>query len=273
MLEKALLERLRSLAGDQAAHATEAIMDELVEELDMDALASKYMKSRRLAEKDSQKICRLIERAAEDPEQLEELRDRLADQGLTPAGWQELTIKLAPPSAGPGPGGAGGGGAASDGVNEIKVLTLLLARIGETIRNPPATGASTDVQALISETGQHLSALADITEKKIQTLQTLLTDEEKNPVLSRTELIEILAEIAQEIMQPLTIITGTTAMLRSLRAGPLSNAQGELLSMIAESGERMIVLVSHLMHLAGTPETTHPDQAILDTAYQKSPPS
>ena len=273
MLEKALLERLRSLAGDQAAHATETVMDELVEELDMDALASKYMKSRRLAEKDSQKICRLIERASEDPEQLEELKDRLADQGLTPAGWKELTVKLAPPSAGPGPGGAGGGGTASDGVNEIKVLTLLLARIGETIHNPPATGSSADIQALITETGQHLSALADITEKKIQTLQTLLTDEEKNPVLSRTELIEILAEIAQEIMQPLTIITGTTAMLRSLRAGPLSNAQGELLSMIAESGERMIILVSHLMHLAGTPETKHPDQAILDTAYQKAKPS
>ncbi|MEI6167319.1 MAG: histidine kinase dimerization/phospho-acceptor domain-containing protein [bacterium] len=273
MLEKALLERLRSLAGDQAAHATEAIMDDLVEELDMDAIASKYMKSRRLAEKDSQKISRLIDRAADDPAQLEELRDRLVDQGLTPAGWQELTVKLAPPPSGPGPGGTGAGGATSDGVNEIKVLTLLLARIGETIHHPPATGASAAVQTLISETGQHLSALADITDKKIQTLQTLLTDEERNPVLPRKELIEILAEIAQEIMQPLTIITGTTAMLRSLRAGPLSDAQGELLSMIAESGERMIILVSHLMDLAGTPESKQPDQAILDAAYQKSPPS
>ena len=270
MLEKALLERLRGLAGDQATHATEAMMDELVEDLDMDAIASKYMKSRRLAEKDSQKISRLIERASDDPGQLDELRDRLADQGLTPEGWQELTVKLAPPPPGPGTGGTGGGDGAGDGVNEIKVLTLLLARIGETIQHPPATGAASEVHALLTETSEHLATLADITEKKIETLQTLLTDEKTHPVLSREELIEILAEIAQEIMQPLTIITGTTAMIRSLRCGPLNEAQGELLSMIAESAERMVLLVTHLMHLAGNPETRQPDRTILDTAYRTS---
>jgi hypothetical protein len=265
MLEKTLLERLRGLAGDQATHATEAMMDELVEDLDMDAIASKYMKSRRLAEKDSQKISRLIERASDDPEQLEELRDRLADQGLTPEGWQELRVKLAP-APNQGMGGTGSG----DGVNEIKVLTLLLARIGETIQHPPATGAATEIHTLLTETSEHLATLADITEKKIETLQTLLTDEKTHPVLSREELIEILAEIAQEIMQPLTIITGTTAMIRSLRCGPFTEAQGELLSMIAESAERMVLLVTHLMHLAGNPETRQPDRTILDTAYRTS---
>ena len=269
MLEKALLERLRGLAGDQATHATETMLDELVEDLDLDAIASKYMKSRRLAEKDSQKISRLLARAADDPAQLEELRDRLMDQGLTPAGWQELTVKLAAPPPGPGTGGTSDG----EGVNEIKVLTLLLARIGETIRYPPATGTSPEVQTLITETSQHLATLADITGKKIETLQSLLTDETTHPDLSRKELLEILAEIAQEIMQPLTIITGTTAMIRSLRAGPLSNTQGELLSMIAESGERLIVLVTHLMHLAGMPEARLPDQDILSAAYQKPQPS
>ncbi len=268
MLEKVLLDRLKNIAGDQAVRATEAMMDEITEDLDLDAIASKYMKNRRLAEKTSEKLSHLIERSSDDPQQLEELRGRLVDQGLTPEGWQELTVKLSPAST--GESGRGGGSGLGDGVNEIKVLTLLLARIGETIQNPPTTGAPSEIQSLITETGEHLTALAEITDKKIKNLKSLLTDEKTNPVLSRRELLEILAEIAQEIMQPLTIITGTVAMIRSLRTGPLTDTQGELLSMIAESCKRMTTLVHHLMQLAGTPQTRQPDRAILNAAYQQN---
>jgi len=272
MLEKALLERLKDLAGDHAIHATEAMMDELVEDLDLDAIASKYMKNRRLAEKSNAKLSHLLERTSEDPEQREELREHLMDQGLTPEGWQELTIAFAPPPSHPEPAGHGTGSRSGDGVNEIKVLTLLLARIGETIQNPPATGSAAEVQTLITETGEHLASLTEMTDKKIETLRSMLTNEQTNPVLSRRELLEILAEIAQEIMQPLTIITGTVAMIRSLHTGPLTDTQGELLSIIAESCTRMTVLVNHLMQLAGTPETRHPDHVILEVAYQQSYP-
>lgn len=269
MLEKVLLDRLKNMAGDQVIHATETLMDEIVEELDLDAIASKFMKNRRLAEQSGEKIAHLIERASTDPEQMEELRERLTDQGLTPEGWKELTVQFSPPPASAGAGGDGQGGT-GNGANEIKVLTLLLARIGETIQHPDADGASPKVQSLIHETEEHLSALAELTDQKINTLQSMLTDEEKNPILSRSEILEILAEIAQEIMQPLTIITGTTAMLRSLRAGPLTETQGELLSMMAESGSRTTVLVNHLMNLAGTPKERQPDRAILDAAYQST---
>ncbi len=270
MLEKALLDRLQSMAGDQAIHATEAMMEELVEDMDLDAIASKYMKNRRLAEQTNDKIAHLIERAAGDPEQLEELRERLTDQGLTQAGWQELTVKFSPPTPSTtGSGGGDGGAGSGDGVNEIKVLTLLLARIGETIQHPAAE-APAQVQDLISETGQHLAALAEITDQKIDTLQAMLNNEKESTTLSRQQILEVLAEIAQEIMQPLTIISGTVAMIRSLRTGPLTDTQGELLSMIAESGDRMAVLVNHLMNLAGTPEARNPDRAILDAAYQQN---
>lgn len=266
MLEKALLDRLKAMSGDQAVHATEAMMEEIGEDLDLDAIASKYLKNRRLAEKSSEKLTHLIERSADDPEQLEELRERLIDQGLTPEGWMELAVKHAA-AATPSTDKGGGSG---DGVNEIKMLTLLLAQIGETIQNPAPSDNSSEVQALITEAGQHLSSLTDITDKKIVTLHAMLTDEKHTPVLSRRELLEILAEIAQEIMQPLTIITGIVAMIRSLKAGPFTNTQGELLSMIAESSDRMILLVKHLMDLAGTPVTRQPDRAILDAAYARN---
>jgi len=264
MLEKSLLERLRTLAGDQAAQATEAMMDEIIEDLDLEAITSKYMKTRRAAEKTSVKLTHLIENAADDPDQMKELRDRLLDQGLSPEGWQQLTRhqEHATDRKSDAPGEA---------INEIKVLTLLLTSLGETIHHAPSPVASTEVQQLISDAGQHLASLAIKTEKKIDTLRTLLTDETKASPPSRRELLEILAEIAQEIFQPLTIITGTAAMIRSLRTGPLTETQGELLGMIAESGDRMTLLVNHLMYLAGTPEALHPDRAILDAAYHPSP--
>lgn len=265
MLEKTLLDRLQKMAGDAAAQATGNMMEEIVEDLDLDALASKYMKDHRMAEKTRAKVTRLIERVADDPGQLGELKERLLDQGLTPAGWQQLSVKLTPPpdpgvskGEGPGPGGS---------TNEIRALTLLLARLGETIEQPPAGAANTAVKNLVEETGRHLTALTAMTGKKIGTLETLLADSERGTILNRRELMKILAEITQEIMQPLTIINGTTSMIRSLKTGPLTDTQGELLSVISESGDRLAVLTNHLMRIVGTPEARTPDHAILNTAY------
>lgn len=270
MLEKALLERLQNLAGDHAAKAAETMLDEIAEDLDLDALAGKYMKSRRAAEKAGEKLSRLLDRVSDDPGQLEALHGRLAQEGLTPEGWRELTVRRAQATAS-GPGSGGGGDGAAEGANEIKVLTLLLARLGETINHPSATPGETarEIQTLVAETETRLASLAAITERKIGSLKQTLTGDDQTQALSREEILRILAEIAQEISQPLTIITGTVAMLRSLRAGPLTEMQGELLSMVAESGNRMIHLVECLMRMAGTPDALHPDQAILATAYRK----
>ena len=264
LLEKALLERLQKLAGDKAAGAAEAMLDDLAEELDLDDLASKYIKSKRAADKAGSKLTRMIDRIGDDPVQLEELRDQLVGGGLTPEGWQELTVRSKS-----GEPESGGGGGSGEGVNEIKVLTLLLARIGETIDTPPGAhdASPADVKALITETGDHLNALADITGKKIKTLQDTL--EARNAPLSRKALQVMLAEIAQEISQPLTIILGTVDMVRSQRTGPLTPLQGELLSMVSESSSRMASLVEGLMRLSGTPDALQPDQAILDSAYNR----
>lgn len=267
MLEKTLLDRLQKMAGDAAAQATGNMMEEIVEDLDLDALASKYMKDHRMAEKTRAKVTRLIERVADDPGQLGELKERLMDQGLTPEGWQELSIKLTPPPA-PAPGVSKGEGPGPGGsTDEIKILTLLLARLGETIEQPPAGDANTAVKNLVEETGRHLTALTTMTGKKIGTLETMLADSDRGTTLNRRELMKILAEITQEIMQPLTIINGTTSMIRSLKTGPLTDTQGELLSVISESGDRLAVLTNHLMRIVGTPEARTPDRAILNTAY------
>lgn len=265
MLEKALLERLQKLAGDHAAKAAESLMDDITGDLDLEDLAGKYMKNKRAVDKVGLKLTRMIERASDDPAQLEELREHLVEEGLTPEGWQELTIRSKTREPEADMGGSGG----SEGINEIKVLTLLLARIGETI-NPPAGTAEPsvpEVHALIMETESHLGTLTTLTEQKITKLKQNLEADDASALLSRKELMKMLAEIAQEISQPLTVVMGTIDMVRSLRTGPLTAIQGELLSMVSESSARMAHLVDCLVRLSGNPDTLHPDPDILESVY------
>lgn len=260
LLEKALLERIQALAGDHAAHATQEMMEEIAEDLDLDSVMSKYVKDQRAVDKSRQKMRRMVEQAGDDPEQLEDLRRNLVKQGLSEEGWEELTIIRNSDKQG---SGGGSGNETDEAVAEIKALTLLLARLGETIAEPgSSTGeAAPGMRSLIAEAEAHMASLASHTEKKITELR------DKSGRMSRRQLIEFVAEIAQEITQPLTIITGTIALVRSLRTGPLNETQGELLSMVTESGDRMTHLLDSLMKIAGTPESTHPDQAILSAAY------
>jgi hypothetical protein len=229
LLEKALTGRLEALAGESSARALTARLTELAEELDLDALASQYMKGRRASGKAGEKLGRLIDRIHADPEQLAELQEHLTRDGLTSEGWQEL------------------------------------------IGRPATRGvpASPEIQDLIAETAKQLSLLTRLTGARISQLKDKLGTEDTPRQLSRREVLEILAELTQEISQPLTIVNGTVELIKSLRVGPLNDSQLELLGMVAESGDRMAQLVDSLMRIAGTPTTLNPDQAILQNAYTK----
>ncbi|MEI8123107.1 MAG: histidine kinase dimerization/phospho-acceptor domain-containing protein, partial [bacterium] len=261
MLETSLLERLQIMAGETVARDAKTVISEVAEDLDLDALAGKYMKSQKASAKAKDKLSGLIDRVMDDPAQLEELHEKLTQEGLSAEGWRELTLRQQQdnPSGGTG-----------EGANELKLLTLLLARLGDTITPPvgsPDPSPET-IKTLVSETETHLAKLTQITENNIRILHKKLERETSATSLSRHEILRILAEIAQEISQPLTIITGAITLIRSLRVGPLTAPQGELLSMISESGKRMEQLIRSLSGLAGIPDALEPDQAILSAAYR-----
>lgn len=270
LLEEKLLAHLHSLAGTAAdREAVEAAFAEAVEDLDVESLTVKYVKSRRAAEKAEARMRKLVKRVGDDPAQENELRDRLLDQGLSPEDWAELSVSQessAAPALSPG-----------SGLKEIKTLTLLLARLGETLtqpKTPTSEPAEADLQNLITETGKQMQKLVAGTEKKIDSFRTLASTapsgktQGKPESLSRKALLEMLAEIAQELSQPLTIINATLDMLRGQRSGPITAAQGELLALATDSGAQLGHLVACLMKVAGTPESLHPDHDMLREAYR-----
>ena len=266
LLEKSLVARLRNLASDSVdPAAVSSAITETAEDLDMEALAAKYMKTRRTAEKAEAQLRRLIQRSESGTDQ--ELRDSLMTQGLTAEGWRELVVnqRATPPSA-----------AGQDAqLQDIKALTLLLARLGETLQQTqaePAGATDAKLLSLVSETRQQVTAVTAGTEQKIATLQAMADADVDQEVsdkplrLSHKALLRTLAEIAQELSQPLTVISATLDMLRGQRTGPITAAQGELLALAAESSARLGRLVSCLMRLSGPPESLKPDRSVFGLA-------
>lgn len=269
LLEEQLLAQLQALAGNPDGQAAiSAVFAEVTEDLNVEELASKYMKSRRATEKAETRLKKVIHRADGDPTQENELRDRLMEQGLTPEGWQELIITPSKPTVTPVMPG--------EELKEIKTLTLLLAQLGETLARPKDSGALDEgkIQTLITQTGTQLQSLVAGTEKKIDAIREKAAQESSDPkenqvlMLSRKDLLELLAEVAQELSQPLTVINGTLDMLLGQRSGPLTPTQGELLTLASESSTQLGHLVACLMKVAGTPASMHPDHDMLHAVYR-----
>ena len=264
LLENAVLARLQKFAGDPAVNAAADLIHESADALDLEGMAAKFIKNRKASEESAHKLQRAIHKASADPAHLQELHDNLTHQGLTEEGWHELTFRK------PQETGAPSGDMAS-GLDEIKTLTMLLAKLGDAIEQERQSDSQASSQAIrdaLGETGRHMAAVAAATERKINTLRTMLNPEAGDsaappPTLSRKELMVFLAEIGQELSQPLTVVTASIDMLMAKKGGALTGMQADLLGMAAESSLRLAHLVDCIIRIGGNPESLKPDLAIL----------
>ena len=87
--------------------------------------------------------------------------------------------------------------------------------------------------------------------------------------LSREELLESLAEINQELAQPLTVSGALVELLSSGRLGYVDEKQKEVFDMASSSLQRLEVVVKYLQRLSGVPSTMKPDQGLLSEVYQE----
>jgi len=71
--------------------------------------------------------------------------------------------------------------------------------------------------------------------------------------MDRKELLSALAEVAQELMQPLTCINATLEMLLSGYAGEVKGERRELIGLAANSGEHLRFLMDGLISIVGIP--------------------
>ena len=118
-----------------------------------------------------------------------------------------------------------------------------------------------------AETSRRIGELAHQIEEDRATVESIEAASRRRgmgPQLTRAELLERLAELNQQFVQPLTVSTGAIDLVRKGKGGDLTDEQRSLLHLAAESLDRMQKLADRITCIAGLPEGFTPDPDIVD---------
>ncbi len=286
LLEQEVLEKMRAQRGVTDIEAeqivTEAI-EEMADDLTIDALAEEYMKKRNAIEANEKRILRFIKSKGAGKITETDLLEKLKEGGLSIEGWHELMIKSGiGGGSGMGIGKGGGGGMAAVGH-----LAMLLEHLEETIIKKDEDGktesgkeAAGKLEESLREVSHEVDNLVVQTEKKIENLVQKVKAEDaaeeaeekgaakqQAPKMTRKQLLEFLAEIVQELCQPLVVIGCSIDMIASRSLGEITDAQSEMLKLAVDSGAKLQKLINKLLEISGLPATLQPDTKIQASVY------
>ncbi|MFC1496994.1 histidine kinase dimerization/phospho-acceptor domain-containing protein [Verrucomicrobiota bacterium] len=282
LLEKDILDKMRQMGGEvteedqkKVAEAVEAMEDELK----IDSLADEYIKKSNAIEANEKRILRFIKSKGVDGAGNSDLKEKLLSGGLSLDGWNELLVKS-------GAGGAETGFSASGGnLAAVGQLATLLTRMEESFEKESGSldkETQQEVDNTLKKVDQEVRNIVANTEHKIEELvKDVKEDEEiieaeekkakkegKGPKLTRKKMLEVLAEIVQELCQPLAVISCSIDMMKSKYLGEVTKQQEETLELAFSSGERLKKLIDKLIEIAGMPETRNPDEKIISSLYE-----
>jgi signal transduction histidine kinase len=228
----------------------------LKDELRIDALASDYAKRRKGIAQCEKKILRYLRSKGPDTEADGELRSRLEEEGLGAAEWSDLLRRS----------GAGRGGEME--VDSLGHLGALLAQIETIVDKAKGQVEAASGEDLVKAAGQVSTAVKSAIERTEEKIRELAQDSELHPrTLSRRKMIEILAEIVQELCQPLSVINCTLEMLLSGKLGAITDSMTPMIKLALESSERIRMLTESIRRLSGEPESRKVALGITSSFY------
>ncbi len=263
LLEKNLLDRFHALMGraDTAADAAiAAAVREQTADLEVDSLVREYVEQRAAITRSERRIMDFI-RSQGAPA----AAARLEGAGL-PAGEWERLLAVGGSSGSPG---AGGG---MDLPQGLGTLAVLLEKFDLLLRSEQAHPE--DVRRVIGDLNGSVAALASTTRRRMDELHQDLhagSVQSWGEHLSRNELLARLAEIAQELLQPLTVISCALSMILDGHVGSVDLRQKDLLQMAGVNTERLRDLMDRLIRLVGYPTGLHADRRLIENEPRPPP--
>ncbi len=299
-VETDVADRLQRLGADiQAVQMLAARVKELVEDLAVDGLVAQYMKLRgEMADKEK-KLGRHIKRAKRRGEDQDELRSRLTGIGFPVEILENLSAGAFGETNGIGKAGASDGGGkagADDGAgaglgagagsgslgggdgaaatpaalpaDETSQPETPLSELLQQLRDTePGDGALPRlVENILVEMNKALKQTAIRAEAQMETLKRIVmipAGRPDNADLTRRELLILMAELGQELRQPLTVIMGSVDILIGQYFGPVSEEQRPFLDMAAESSKKLDDLINQMTRIAGVPISLNPEENVL----------
>ncbi|MBN2302189.1 MAG: hypothetical protein JXN60_06710, partial [Lentisphaerae bacterium] len=279
--KKALMKTLRELEkeihiqmGDLPDEAEKSAITEAIEtmedEIKMDAIAAEYAKRLKAIEQSEKRILRFIKAQGLDNIDDSELALRLSEAGLDVSGWHALLAKSK--------------ASASDRditesegstMSAIGNLAAMLSQLQDDVKTTEtvesdAEETSRQFSDHLAKVDQEVKAIAVETEHKIQDLakdlaaeaEAAKTEETEQAIshrLTRNKLLRTLAEIVQELCQPLSVVNCSINMVTSNALGEVPKAQIDILKLAEENTHRIERLMRALKDISGMPDGLRPD--------------
>ncbi len=280
--KKSIIKSLAALESNLCAVMQEVItpMDEsdlapisdaiesMTDELAIDALASEYLRKRKLIEASEERLLRYISRqgsAIDDSD----LKTKLLDGGLSSWNWETLLL-----SSGAETSEGNALESLTKHMPEFKRLHDMLAQLAECFSdvNEKSSLSPDEIKKMISQIEERVERLIENTRKRMENLASHVSEErtgniiggEELPKHSRRQLLELIAEIVQELCQPLSVIQCSFDVLLTGQVAEVSQAQRELLSMAHRSAKRLDLLIHDLVAIVGTPADLVPKERTKD---------
>ena len=104
--------------------------------------------------------------------------------------------------------------------------------------------------------------------RKIVMIPSYRTD---NPKLTRQQLQSLMAELGQQLRQPLTVVNSGVEMILSGHFGKIPEAQLQIVQLISDSAAELDTLVGRLIEIAGIPESLTPGTFAMPNPTSASP--
>lgn len=272
LLEEEVLNRMREMSADwdeEDLSAISAATEEMTDEVKIDALADEYMTKFSATQASEQKILNFIKSEGVESGGESKLQKKLADRGLSISGWRELVVKSeAAQGAGGGPGPGGGFGPGHI-VEAIAHLDTLLDNMEKEFAKSDKPAQEDNAQKLLDvlrDVSREIKALTMGTDRKIQNLiENLRADDEivgiaekeaqaagKDFLLTRKQMLDIIAEIVREITEPLELIKSSLDMVNSKVLGGNAELQSSVVRLATDNALIIKMLLDNMKRISAT---------------------
>lgn len=252
LLEESLLDKMRNLTGEEDSEMDRQIVQairEMDENLNFEIAASQYMEHRDAIEKNKEQLHNFIK--AQGTDAAEKL---LKDSGFPGSDWRKIVVDS-------GKNAGGGSAPLSEG---LSTLTSVFEKLEQLMKSERPDG--TTVKDLLGQANDNLDDTLDTTREKLEALSSTIGGLGQN--MSREELLASLAEVAQELMQPLTAINASLEMMLHGYVGNITEEQTDLLTLASNSGEHLKFLMDMLIDIVGCPVNKGVDNRFHTTSAQ-----
>lgn len=256
VLEKCVLDKLHRQSQNTKPETDRAIAKmfrRAQDEIEFTTASAEYARRRESLEKVERWMVSYVQARPEQASPGGPLEQRLRAAGIPENDIQQIISQgsTGGSSANVNPGGANT--AASPVPAELGVLAVLLAQLDELMKKDADPRR---VVSVAEEAQRQSESLAPKTAAKIDELGTGFIP--SGDVPKGRPANELLAEIAQELAQPVSVINCAVDMLSRGGLGPVSPAQVEMLTVAHECGLRVAKLLRQFRQVIGLPHTLRP---------------